>query len=77
MNDAGWETTFADWLRGSRLNAEDAVLVFSVGGGDREKAISVNLVHALETVRDAGARVYPESLVEMAATRSESRTRAL
>ena len=58
VNDDGWETTFAAWLRGSRLAAPDALLVFSVGGGNRERAVSVNLVHALDAAREAGARVF-------------------
>jgi D-sedoheptulose 7-phosphate isomerase len=58
VNDEGWETTFAAWLRGSRLAARDALLVFSVGGGNREQAISVNLVSALDAAGEAGARVF-------------------
>jgi D-sedoheptulose 7-phosphate isomerase len=57
-NDDGWESVFAEWLRGSRLGSRDAVLVFSVGGGDLERNISANLVRALEYARDAGARVF-------------------
>ncbi len=57
-NDEGWETTFEAWLRGSRLSASDALLVFSVGGGDRERNVSVNLVRALELGRDVGASIY-------------------
>jgi D-sedoheptulose 7-phosphate isomerase len=57
-NDDGWETTFAEWLRGSRLRADDAVLVFSVGGGDREASVSPNLVRALELAQSVGARVF-------------------
>lgn len=58
VNDEGWETCFAAWLEGSRINAHDAVLVFSVGGGDREKNVSVNIVRALETAAQAGARIF-------------------
>jgi len=47
-NDEGWDTVFSEWLKGSRLNREDAVFVFSVGGGNAEKNISKNLVTALE-----------------------------
>src|SRR3954447_2817719 len=43
-NDEGWETVFSEWLKGSRLRREDGLLVFSVGGGSRERNISVNLV---------------------------------
>ena len=56
-NDDGWETTFAAWLRGSRLRAEDGVLVFSVGGGSLEKNVSPNLVRALEYAVTVGATI--------------------
>jgi D-sedoheptulose 7-phosphate isomerase len=57
-NDDGWESVFAAWLAGSRLRAPDAVLVFSVGGGDAEQNVSVNLVRALDHARDAGALIF-------------------
>jgi D-sedoheptulose 7-phosphate isomerase len=57
-NDEGWETTFSEWLRGSRLRAVDAVLVFSVGGGNPEAGISLNIVRALELAREVGARIF-------------------
>src|ERR1700735_4160275 len=41
INDEGWDTCFAEWLKGSHINRLDAVLVFSVGGGNREKNVSV------------------------------------
>ena len=47
VNDEGWDTTFAEWLRGSRLSAKDALLIFSVGGGDEAKGVSANIVAAL------------------------------
>lgn len=56
-NDDGWETVFARWLEGSRLRADDAVCVFSVGGGSLERNISPNLVRALQYARDVGARI--------------------
>ena len=56
-NDEGWETVFVDWLKGSRLASGDALLVLSVGGGSREKNLSVNLVHAVDYAKTAGARV--------------------
>ena len=56
-NDEGWETVFEAWLKGSRLRAEDAVFVFSVGGGSLEKNISPNLVRALEHARSVGAAI--------------------
>src|SRR5207244_1298413 len=58
VNDDGWDTTFARWLKGSRLSGKDAVLVFSVGGGNREKRVSANLVLALELAREVGARIF-------------------
>jgi D-sedoheptulose 7-phosphate isomerase len=57
-NDEGWESTFIEWLRCSRLAANDAILVFSVGGGDRERGVSVNLVKALEFAKAQGASVF-------------------
>jgi len=56
-NDEGWATVFAEWLKGSRLNANDALLVFSVGGGDLEKNVSPNLVLAIQLARRTGAAV--------------------
>src|ERR1700757_3785905 len=56
-NDEGWATVFEAWLRISRLNANDAVLVFSVGGGNLEKGVSANLVGALQFARSVGARI--------------------
>src|SRR5712692_8619700 len=56
-NDEGWSTVFAEWLRGSRLRKEDALLVFSVGGGSLEKNVSPNLVEALKLAKERGAAV--------------------
>ena|ERR1044071_8278082 len=56
-NDEGWTSVFAEWLKGSRLNGKDALLVFSVGGGDVGKNISANLVAALELAKQRGASV--------------------
>ena len=57
VNDDGWETTFVEWLRVSRLGARDMVLVFSVGGGDLERRISPNLVRAVQYAKEIGASV--------------------
>jgi D-sedoheptulose 7-phosphate isomerase len=57
-NDEGWDTCFAAWLEGSRIGSRDGVLVFSVGGGSREKNVSVNIVRALETAAEAGAHIF-------------------
>jgi len=56
-NDEGWATVFSEWLRGSRLNAKDALLIFSVGGGNLEKNVSPNLVSAIQLAKQAGASV--------------------
>ncbi len=57
VNDDGWEGVFVEWLKGSRLNNKDGVFVFSVGGGNQEKNVSVNLVRALEHAKKVGAKV--------------------
>lgn len=57
-NDEGWDSTFSGWLASSRLNSADAVLVFSVGGGDKERGVSVNIVEALDFARRVGAAVF-------------------
>ena len=58
VNDEGWDTCFSEWLKVSRLREGDAVLVFSVGGGNREKNVSVNLVKSLELAKDVKAKVF-------------------
>ena len=58
VNDEGWDTSFSEWLKVSRLGPRDAVLVFSVGGGNKEKNVSPNLVLALELAKTVGARVF-------------------
>jgi D-sedoheptulose 7-phosphate isomerase len=58
INDDGWESSYADWLRGSRLSEKDAVLVFSVGGGSAEQNVSMNLVRALDLARETGAKTF-------------------
>jgi D-sedoheptulose 7-phosphate isomerase len=58
VNDDGWDHSFSAWLRGSRLSAGDALLIFSVGGGSRERGVSVNLVTAIELAKERGSRVF-------------------
>lgn len=58
INDEGWDTCFSNWLAGSRLNKNDGVLIFSVGGGNKEKNISVNLVKALEFAKERNASIF-------------------
>ena len=57
INDEGWDTSFVEWLRVSRLRPDDALLVFSVGGGDLEKNVSPNLVRAVQYAKEVGSRV--------------------
>lgn len=56
-NDEGWATVFAEWLKGSRLNAKDGLLILSVGGGNLEKNVSPNLVSAIQLAKQVGASV--------------------
>jgi D-sedoheptulose 7-phosphate isomerase len=56
-NDEGWETVFEEWLKISRAKAGDALLILSVGGGNSDKRISVNLVKAIDAARQRGVRV--------------------
>ncbi len=58
INDDGWDQSYVRWLMGSRLRRGDAVLVFSVGGGDAERHVSNNLVESLRLAREVGARIY-------------------
>ena len=56
-NDEGWENSFCDWLYESNLREDDCLLIFSVGGGNREKHISENLIKAIHSANASGARV--------------------
>ena len=56
-NDEGWESVFVEWLKGSRLSLNDCVLVFSVGGGNKENNISANLVHALVYAKEQQTKI--------------------
>ena len=57
INDDGWESVFSNWLRGSHLTSDDGILIFSVGGGDEERNISVNLIKAAQYAKWIGASV--------------------
>jgi len=57
-NDDGWESSFTGWLEVSRLARGDGLFVFSVGGGSRERSVSVNLVNAIERAREIGAAIF-------------------
>jgi D-sedoheptulose 7-phosphate isomerase len=58
VNDEGWDTSFSEWLKVSRVSPRDGILVFSVGGGNKEKNVSPNLVVALDLALSAGAKVF-------------------
>jgi D-sedoheptulose 7-phosphate isomerase len=57
INDDGWDSVFANWLKVSRLTENDMVFVLSVGGGDLERNISPNLVRALQYAKEVGASI--------------------
>lgn len=57
-NDEGWDTVFSAWLRTNRIGPKDAIMIFSVGGGDRERNVSANLVAAIDMAKEAGAKVF-------------------
>jgi D-sedoheptulose 7-phosphate isomerase len=57
-NDEGWDTTFSEWLKTSRVSKKDALLIFSVGGGNAEKNVSMNLVRAIDVAKGVGAKVF-------------------
>ena len=57
-NDEGWETVFSAWLKTSKANSNDAVFVFSVGGGDIEKNISANLVYGIKEAKTRGMKIF-------------------
>ncbi|MDP6951306.1 MAG: SIS domain-containing protein [Alphaproteobacteria bacterium] len=57
-NDEGWETVFAEWLGVSRANEADAVFIFSVGGGNRERQVSMNIVRGIEEAKARNLKVF-------------------
>jgi len=57
VNDDGWDTSYVNWLMGSRLKKNDSLLVFSVGGGNLEKSVSVNIVKSLQYAKEKGSKV--------------------
>ena len=57
-NDEGWETVFSSWLKISKASSKDAIFVFSVGGGNAEKNVSVNIVAGLKEAKQRGLKVF-------------------
>ena len=58
VNDDGWDTSYVNWLKTSRINSNDGIFVFSVGGGSKEKNISKNIIIALEHSKEVGAKIF-------------------
>ena len=56
-NDEGWQTVFSGWLKVSKLNSNDCLFILSVGGGNKEKNVSPNLIEAIDLAKEVGARV--------------------
>lgn len=56
-NDEGWATVFSGWLRVSKLNSKDCLFILSVGGGNKEKNVSTNLIEAIDLAKKVGARI--------------------
>ena len=56
-NDEGWETVFSGWLKVSNLNSNDCIFILSVGGGDKERGVSVNLCEAIDLAKSVGAKI--------------------
>jgi D-sedoheptulose 7-phosphate isomerase len=57
INDDGWDTSYSKWLEGSKMNSADVLLVLSVGGGNREHKVSVNLVNCIDLAGEVGAKI--------------------
>jgi D-sedoheptulose 7-phosphate isomerase len=57
-NDEGWETIFTEWLKVSKLSKDDAILILSVGGGNKEKSVSTNISSAIEYAKGIGSMVF-------------------
>jgi D-sedoheptulose 7-phosphate isomerase len=56
-NDEGWKTIFVEWLKISKLNSKDVLFVLSVGGGDIENNISMNIVSAIKYGKSIGCKI--------------------
>ena len=57
-NDEGWGSVFSEWLKVSNFSSKDALLIFSVGGGNKERNVSVNLIQAIDLANEVGAKVF-------------------
>lgn len=57
-NDEGWESVFVEWLKVSNFNFNDAIFIFSVGGGNKKKQVSQNLIHAIDFVKKKRGKIF-------------------
>ncbi len=57
-NDEGWKSVFVEWLKISNLNKKDCIFIFSVGGGNKKKRVSENLIHAIDYARSKKAKIF-------------------
>lgn len=57
-NDEGWTTVFVEWLKISKINKDDALFILSVGGGNKDKNISTNLISAIDLAKTVNAKIY-------------------
>ena len=57
VNDDGWDTCYVNWLKGSKISNKDLIFVFSVGGGNLEKNISVNILKSLQLAKEVGSKI--------------------
>ena len=57
-NDEGWETVFSSWLKISKLSEKDAIIIFSVGGGNKQKNVSANLVNAIDYAKSKNTKIF-------------------
>lgn len=58
INDDGWKNSYRDWLKSSNLNKNDALFIFSVGGGDLKRKISINIIEAIKLGKKIGCRIF-------------------
>ncbi len=58
INDEGWDSSFVEWLKVSKFNSKDAIFIFSVGGGNISKSVSINLVKSIDFAKEIGAKIF-------------------
>ena len=57
INDEGWDGSYKEWLKVSNLNSKDGIFILSVGGGNKEKKVSINLIEAIDLAISKNASV--------------------